>query len=94
MHNRLFERRKHLGTTSLKEYAREVGVVNKKFLDELVNSKYSWHVREDQLEAWDKGIRSVPAIFINGELFEGNPTHANLKRAVEEKLKKPVKKRA
>src|SRR5215213_6610709 len=58
MHNRLFERRKHLGTISLKEYAREVGVVNKKFLDELVNSKYSWNVREDQLEAWDKGVRS------------------------------------
>ena len=88
MHNRLFERRKHLGTISLKEYAREVGVVNKKFLDELVNSKYSWNVREDQLEAWDKGIRSVPAVFINGEMFEGAVKYGELKKAVEEKLKK------
>jgi protein-disulfide isomerase len=94
MHNRLFERRRHLGTISLKEYAREVGVVNKKFLDELVNSKYSWNVREDQLEAWDKGLRAVPAIYINGELFEGAVKYDGLKKAVEEQLKKPAKKRA
>ena len=94
MHNRLFERRKHLGTVSLKEYAREVGVVNKKFLDELVNSKYSWHVREDQIEAWDKGLRAVPVFFINDEEFTASPRYENLKKAVEEKLKKPAKKRA
>jgi protein-disulfide isomerase len=86
MHNRLFERRKHLGTVSLKEYAREVGVVNKKFLDELVNSKYSWNVREDQLEAWDKGIRTVPAIFINGELFDGAVKHESLRKAILSQL--------
>ncbi|HEX6180740.1 MAG TPA: thioredoxin domain-containing protein [Chitinophagaceae bacterium] len=94
MHNRLFERRRHLGTVSLKEYAREVGVVNKKFLDELVNSKYSWHVREDQMEAWDKGLRAVPKFFINGEEFTASPRYENLKKAVEEKLKKPTRKRA
>lgn len=94
MHNRLFERRRHLGTVSLKEYAREVGVTNKKFLDELVNSKYSWHVREDQLEAWDKGIRAVPAIFINGEEFSDAPKYENLRKVVAEKLKTVDKRRA
>jgi protein-disulfide isomerase len=94
MHNRLFERRRHLGTVSLKEYAREVGVTNKKFLDELVNSKYSWHVREDQLEAWDKGLRTVPAIFINGDQLTSTPKYENLRKAVEEKLKSVAKRRA
>jgi protein-disulfide isomerase len=94
MHNRLFERRKHLGTISLKEYAREVGVVNKKFLDELMNSKYSWHVREDQLEAWDRGIREVPAVILNGEVYEGAITFAGLKRVVGEAVKKSARKRA
>ena len=87
MHNRLFERRRHLGTVSLKEYAREVGVTNKKFLDELVNSKYSWHVREDQVEAWDKGIREVPAIFINGEQYAGALSYEGLRKAVVDKLR-------
>lgn len=94
MHNRLFERRRHLGTVSLKEYAREVGVVNKKFLDELVNSKYSWNVREDQLEAWGKGLRTVPAIFINGEQFTDTMRYENLRKVVEEKVKAVEKKRA
>ena len=88
MHNRLFERRKHLGTVSLKEYAREVGVVNKKFLDELVNSKYSWYVREDQVEAWERGLRSVPAVFVNGELVEGSIKYESLIQAVRERLKR------
>lgn len=94
MHNKLFERRRHLGTVSLKEHAREVGITNKRLLDELVNSKYSWHVRGDQLEAWDLGLRSVPVFFINGEKFSGAPNFENLKNAVEENLKKAVKKRA
>jgi len=88
MHNRLFERRRHLGTISLKEYAREVGVTNKKLLDELMNSRYSWNVREDQLEAWDKGLRSVPVFFINGKEFTETPKFENLKKAVETQLKK------
>ena len=88
MHNRLFERRRHLGTVSLKGYAREVGVTNKKFLDELVSSRYSWNVREDQLEAWDKGLRSVPAFFINGKAFTETPKYENLRKAVEEQIKR------
>ncbi|HYE56294.1 MAG TPA: thioredoxin domain-containing protein [Chitinophagaceae bacterium] len=88
MHNRLFERRRSLGTISLKEYAREVGVTNKKLLDELVSSKYSWHVREDQLEAWDLGLRSVPVFFINGEELTESPRFENLRKAVEKELQK------
>jgi protein-disulfide isomerase len=69
-----------------------VGVVNKKFLDNLVNSTYGWNVRSDLLEGLDKGVRDVPAFFINGELFTGKPTFDNLKKGIEEALKK--KKRA
>ncbi len=94
MHNILFERKRHLGTVSLKEYAREVGVKNKKFLDELVNSKYSWYVRGDQIEAWEKGFRTVPAVIINGEKLSGAATYENMKTQIEQALKKPAKNRA
>src|ERR1700754_3795288 len=49
MHNVMFENRRNLGTTSLKIYSKEAGVVSKRFLDELVNSTYGWHVRNDLL---------------------------------------------
>ena len=99
MHNILFSRRKHLGTTSLKVYSKEAGVNNKKFLDDLVNSVYGWHVRNDLLEGLEMGVREVPTFFINGELFVGKPNFDNLSKGIESALRKakkaaPVKKRA
>lgn len=97
MHNILFAHRTRLGTISLKEYAKEVGVTNKRLLSELVDSVYGWTVRNDLLEGLDQGVRDVPTFFINGELYEGKPTYEGLKRAVTEALKTqkaPVKKRA
>jgi len=94
MHNMLFAHRRRLGAISLREYAKEVGVVNKKFLDDLVNSTYGWQVRSDLLEGLDKGVRDVPAFFINGELFTGKPTYDNLIKGIEAALKQKKKKPA
>jgi protein-disulfide isomerase len=92
MHTAIFANRRRLGAISLRGYAKEVGVVNKKFLDNLVNSTYGWQVRSDLLEGLGKGVRDVPAFFINGELFTGKPTYDNLKKGIEAALK--TKKRA
>jgi len=99
MHEVLFQKKRGLGTVTLKEYAKEVGIVNRKFLESLVNSTYSWEVRADLLEGLGKGVRDIPAVFLNGEKFEGKPTHDNLKKSIEEllkpkKLKSENKKRA
>lgn len=87
MHNMLFAQRKNLGLTSLKVHSREAGVTNKKFLEELMNSTYGWHVRNDLLEGLDMGVRDVPTFFINGELFMGKPTFDNLEKAIESAVK-------
>jgi protein-disulfide isomerase len=87
MHNLLFENRKNLGTISLKLYSREAGISNKKFLDTLVNSTYSWEVRNDLLEGLSRGVRDVPTFFINGQMLKGKPTYENLKNAIETELK-------
>lgn len=97
MHNLLFARRRQLGTISLKLYAKEAGVENKRLLSELVDSVYGWSVRNDLLEGLDKGVRDVPTFFINGELYEGKPTFEGLKRAITEAIKiqkAPARKRA
>jgi protein-disulfide isomerase len=97
MHNTLFAHRRQLGTISLKEYAKEVGVGNKRLLTELVDSVYGWSVRNDLLEGLDMGVRDVPTFFINEEMYEGKPTFEGLKRAILEALKAPkdeAKKRA
>ena len=94
MHNLLFQRRRQLGTISLQGYAKEIGITNKRFLDELVNSKYSWHIRGDQIQAWEMGIRSIPVFYINGLRIETAPTYENLKKAIQASTKKSQKKTA
>ncbi|HKH60516.1 MAG TPA: thioredoxin domain-containing protein [Flavitalea sp.] len=94
MHNILFQNQKNLGTISLKFYSKEAGISNKKFLDTLVNSTYSWEVRNDLLEGLSKGVRDVPTFFINGQILKGKPSYENIKNAIEAELKQSDKKRA
>jgi protein-disulfide isomerase len=92
MHNILFNNRRTLGTTSLKLHSKEAGVKNKKFLDDLVNGIYGWQVQDDLKEGIDRGVKEVPAFFINDEPFAGKPSFANLSAAIEAALKKSKKK--
>ncbi|MEO5967361.1 MAG: thioredoxin domain-containing protein [Ferruginibacter sp.] len=99
MHNILFANRKSLGTTSLKLHSKEAGVVNKRFLDDLVNATYGWQVQGDLRECLNRGVKDVPTFFINGERYNGKPVYEELSKAIEAALKKvkkkaPVKQRA
>ncbi len=88
MHNVLFANRRNLGTTSLKLHSKEAGVVNKHFLDELVNATYGWQVQGDLQEGIRRGVKTVPAFFINDEAFTGSITFENLSKAIDSALKK------
>ena len=94
MHNVLFANRRNLGTTSLKLHSKEAGVNNKKFLDELVNGVYGWQVQDDLKEGINRGVKEIPAFFINDVPFTGKPTFANLSNAIDAALKKSKKKPA
>ena len=98
MHNVLFANRRNLGTTSLKLHSKEAGVHNKKFLDELVNGVYGWQVQDDLKDGLDRGVKELPAFFINDELFTGKPNFENLSKVIDSALRKakrkPERKRA
>lgn len=91
MHHLLFAHRKRLGSISLKEYAKEAGVRDKNFIPKLVDSVYGWTVRADLLEGVEKGVRDVPAIFINQQAYGGRITVPALSKAIQELL--PAKKK-
>lgn len=82
MHQALLANRRNLGLISLKGYAREVGVTNKRFLDDLMNGTFGWQVQGDLQEGLKMGVRDVPSFFINGERFEGTPSTRNLKAVI------------
>lgn len=92
MHNVLFANRRNLGTTSLKLHSKEAGVKNKKFLDDLVNGMYGWQVQDDLKEGINRGVKDIPAFFINDVPFTGKPTFTNLSNAINAALKKAKKK--
>src|SRR5215216_3371926 len=88
MHQYIFNHRNNLGVISLKSYAREVGVKDKKFLDNLMNSYFGWFVQDDLREGISLGVTDIPCFFINGIVFEKEPTRKNLEGAIKELLSK------
>jgi protein-disulfide isomerase len=88
MHNVLYANRRNLGTTSLKLHSKEAGVKNKKFLDDLVNGMYGWQVQDDIKEGHNRGVKEIPAFFIDDVMITVKPTFANLSAAIEAALKK------
>ena len=94
MHEMLLANRRHLGTITLKSYAKEVGCVNKSFLNDLINSKYGWYVQDDLRSGIDLGVKEAPAFFINGEKLEGNITVKTLSTFINAALKKKKVKKA
>ena len=92
MHQYLFDHNRHLGTISLKSYAREVGVKDKKFLEHLINSDWGWFVQDDLREGIEKGITDIPTFFINGQRFEKDPSLKNFKIHIDALLKENASK--
>lgn len=87
MHDMLFANRRQLGTISLKAYARQIGITDKRFLDNLFNSTYSWQVRDDLVDGLQKGVREVPSFFINGSLYTGDLHLESLRKTIDVALK-------
>lgn len=86
MHSELFANRRNLGTISLKSYAREVGVTNKRFLDDLIGGTWGVYVQDDLHEGLERGVRTIPTFFVNEERFEGAVTTKALSTLIEEAL--------
>lgn len=94
MHDLIFHNRKNLGSISLRDYAIEAGVRDKNFLPKMTDSVYGWTVRNDLMEGLHKGIRDVPAFFINNELFDGPPSFAEFSKVIDQHLNEQPRIRA
>jgi len=86
MHQQLLEHPRELGVISLKAHSREAGVVNKKFLEQLMNGDFGWYVQDDIREGISLGVREIPALFINGKMMEKPLTLNRINKAIKKEL--------
>jgi len=89
MHDLLFENRENLGTADLKRYARTAGLDGNRFDQCLDSGKTQARIAASLEEGERVGVEGTPALFINGRMFSGTTSYAELKQTVEEELKKP-----
>ncbi|HVZ98478.1 MAG TPA: DsbA family protein [Chitinophagaceae bacterium] len=94
MHETLLKNRRHLGTISLYSYAKELGIKNKSYLNDLINGKYGWNVQDDLHYGIELGVTGVPTFFINGEKFEGHVTEKSLTDFITHAMRKRKVRRA
>jgi protein-disulfide isomerase len=86
MHEQLLQHPAQLGTISLKAHAREVGVVNKRFLEQLMNSDYGWNVQDDLREGISLGIKEIPVLLVNGKIMDKPLTVNRINKAIRQEL--------
>ena len=88
MHQQLLGHPHELGIISLKAHSREAGVVNKKFLEQLMNGDFGWYVQDDLREGIALGIREIPALLINEKILEKPLTLTRINKAIRKELLK------
>jgi protein-disulfide isomerase len=70
MHNALFEHKSVLNDGYLLEYANAIQLDIDRFLRDMTNHVYAERVIQNVQEGMQNGIRSTPALFINGERYQ------------------------
>jgi protein-disulfide isomerase len=85
MHDRLYHRQTELEDADLVRHARELGLDVERFQRSLPERAHDERIREDLASAAQSGAQGTPALFVNGERYEGplerEPLFAALARA-------------
>lgn len=92
MYRKLFETQASWGgqdtdhSATFAGYARELGLDLDRFQADVVAQATADRVAADRADGVAAGVRGTPTFFVNGKLFDGQPTYANLKAAVDAAL--------
>ncbi len=82
LHDVLFEHQRALDERHLLGYARDLGLDANGLTGALRERTYAAIVAEQKEGGEESGIPGTPAFFLNGVLFEDDPTHENLAHAI------------
>lgn len=83
MHDLLYARQKALDEPHLLGYARDLGLDADALATALRDRTYAGIIEEIKEGGEESGIPGTPAFFLNGILFEDEPTRENLTHAID-----------
>ncbi|MCD8264728.1 MAG: DsbA family protein [Tannerellaceae bacterium] len=72
MHDILFENQEELADPYLLNYARQIGLNMDQLEKDFTDQKYAAKIREDYESGTRYAVDGTPALFINGNKFDGN----------------------
>lgn len=88
MHDKIFENQNALDVTSLKQYAKDLGLDTTKFDSCLDSGKYADEVQRDFTDGQSYGVSGTPTFFINGIEVVGAQPYNTFEQIIEQELKK------
>ncbi len=71
MHDRLFTHQTELDREALLRHARKVGLDLERFQRDLDGREAETRIREDLVSGGQSGVRGTPALYVNGERYDG-----------------------
>ena len=83
MHDLLLTRQEKLSGVDLMRYAREQGLEEKRFHDDLMRHVHEARVAQDVETADVSGVSGTPTFFINGQRYTGSFSTEGLTAAVQ-----------
>ena len=84
MHDRLVRNQYRLESTDLKRYAEQLGLDVQALEEAWTSGTYRERIRQDKRSGVQSGLRRTMALFLDGELHEGERRVAMAMRAVRE----------
>ncbi len=86
MHDKLFENQDALDVSSLKRYAREIGLDGASFDSCFDSRKYQSEVEKDANDGVNAGVKGTPTFFINGKQFTGGRSLEEFRKIIDREL--------
>lgn len=72
MHDILFENQKYLDDENLIQYAKIIGLDEKRFEKDFSKNEVIQKVKEDYSSGEKNGVEGTPTFFVNGKIYRGN----------------------
>lgn len=85
-HDKLFTNQTALAASSLKQYAKDLGLDSAKFDQCFDTSKYSSKVDAQFAEGSSAGVNGTPTFFVNGEILVGAQPQASFEAVIDRLL--------